>query len=110
IRQYDRVADRVICDARAPAAATRPAGVGKSIDWRLLENIRPGMRFMLSGGLDGGNVAEALRITGASGVDVSSGVERAPGEKDPERIHAFVRAARAAAAVRDAPQPAKSRA
>jgi phosphoribosylanthranilate isomerase len=110
IRQYDKVADRLLFDARAPAAATRPGGLGKSFDWRLLENIRPGVPFMLSGGLDAGNVAEALRITGAPGVDVSSGVERAPGEKDPERIRAFVRAARAAAAARDAPQPAKTRA
>jgi phosphoribosylanthranilate isomerase len=110
IRQYDKVADRLLFDARAPAAATRPGGLGKSFDWRLLESIRPGVPFMLSGGLDAGNVSEALRITGAPGVDVSSGVERAPGEKDPERIRAFVRAARAAAAARDAPQPAKSRA
>jgi phosphoribosylanthranilate isomerase len=51
---------------------------------------------MLSGGLDVGNVAEALRITRAPAIDVSSGVERAPGEKDPEKIRAFVRAARAA--------------
>ena len=50
---------------------------------------------MLSGGLDAGNVGEALRITRAPGVDVSSGVERAPGEKDPDKIRAFVRAARA---------------
>jgi phosphoribosylanthranilate isomerase len=58
---------------------------------------------MLSGGLDAGNVAEALRITRAGGVDVSSGVERAPGEKDPDKIRAFVAAAREAARVLAAP-------
>jgi phosphoribosylanthranilate isomerase len=61
-----------------------------------LENVDPGVPFMLSGGLDAGNVVAALGITGARAVDVSSGVERAPGEKDPEKIRAFVRAARQA--------------
>ena len=85
-------------DARAPREATRPGGLGKSFEWRLLENLDPGVPFMLSGGLDAGNVGEALRITRAPGVDVSSGVERAPGDKDPDKIRAFVRAAREAAA------------
>jgi phosphoribosylanthranilate isomerase len=97
IRLYDKLADRLIFDARAPGDATRPGGLGKSFDWRLLENLEVGAPFMLSGGLDADNVAEALRITRAGGVDVSSGVERAPGEKDPDKIRAFVRAARAAA-------------
>jgi len=97
IRLYASVADRLLFDARAPREATRPGGLGKSFDWRLLEGIDPGVPFMLSGGLDAGNVAEALRITNASAVDVSSGVERAPGEKDPDKIRAFVRAARNAA-------------
>ncbi|MEA2933522.1 MAG: phosphoribosylanthranilate isomerase, partial [Variibacter sp.] len=57
-------------------------------------SVDPGIPFMLSGGLDAGNIAEALRLTRAGGVDVSSGVERAPGEKDPAKIRAFVRAAR----------------
>ena len=69
-------------DARAPREATRPGGLGKPFDWQLLEDLDPGVPFMLSGGLDAGNVGEALRITRAPGVDVSSGVERAPGEKD----------------------------
>ena len=72
-------ADRILFDARAPKEATRPGGLGKMFDWRLLENLAFGVPFMLSGGLDAGNVAEALRITKAPGVDVSSGVERAPG-------------------------------
>jgi phosphoribosylanthranilate isomerase len=97
IRLYDKVADRLIFDARAPREATRPGGLGKSFDWRLLENLKAGVPFLLSGGLDAGNVAEALQVTRASGVDVSSGVERAPGEKDPEKIRAFIAAARDAA-------------
>jgi len=97
VRLYASVADRLLFDARAPREATRPGGLGKSFDWRLLEGIDPGVPFMLSGGLDAGNVAEALRITNARAVDVSSGVERAPGEKDPDKIRAFVCAARNAA-------------
>ena len=95
---YATVADRLLFDARAPREATRPGGLGRPFDWHLLENLDPGIPFMLSGGLDAGNVGEALRITRAPGIDVSSGVERAPGEKDPDKIRAFVRAAREAAA------------
>jgi phosphoribosylanthranilate isomerase len=95
IRLYDKVADRLLFDARAPRGATRPGGLGKRFDWQLLENLKAVVPFMLSGGLDAGNVAEALRITRASGVDVSSGVERAPGEKDPAKIRAFIAAVRA---------------
>jgi phosphoribosylanthranilate isomerase len=98
IREYAQVADRLIFDARAPQDATRPGGLGKPFDWTLLSGIDPGIPFMLSGGLDANNVAQALRITRAPGVDVSSGVERAPGEKDPDMIRAFIRAARVAEA------------
>jgi phosphoribosylanthranilate isomerase len=98
VATYAGSADRLIFDARAPRAATRPGGLGKAFDWRLLENLASPLPFMLSGGLDAGNVAEALAVTRAPGVDVSSGVERAAGEKDPDRIRAFIRAARAAAA------------
>ena len=98
IDTYAAVADRLLFDARAPREATRPGGLGNSFDWRLLENVRTAVPFMLSGGLDVGNVGEALRITRASGIDVSSGVEDAPGVKHVEKIIAFVRAARAAAA------------
>ncbi len=98
IREYAQVADRLIFDARAPQEATRPGGLGKPFDWTLLSGIDPGIPFMLSGGLDANNVAQALRITRAPGVDVSSGVERAPGEKDPDMIRAFIRAARVAEA------------
>ena len=95
---YAGVADRLLFDARAPREATRPGGLGRPFDWNLLENLQAGEQFMLSGGLDAGNVGEALRITRAPAVDVSSGVERAPGEKDADKIRAFVRAARDAAA------------
>jgi phosphoribosylanthranilate isomerase len=96
IGAYEKIADRLLFDARPPRDATRPGGLGKAFDWTLLRNLDPGIPYMLSGGLDPDNVAEALRITRAPGVDVSSGVERAPGEKDPDKIKAFVRAARAA--------------
>jgi len=98
IELYKTVANRLIFDARAPRDATRPGGLGTPFDWNLLKDIDPGIPFMLSGGLDTGNVAEALRVTRAPGVDVSSGVERAPGEKDPDKIRTFIRAARAAEA------------
>jgi phosphoribosylanthranilate isomerase len=96
IARYAASADRLIFDARAPREATRPGGLGRRFDWRLLEHVETDLPFMLSGGLDADNVAEALRITRATGVDVSSGIERAPGEKDPDKIRAFIRAARAA--------------
>jgi phosphoribosylanthranilate isomerase len=95
---YRAVADRLLFDARPPREATRPGGLGKTFDWHLLDDLDRGMPLMLSGGLDAGNVGEALRITRAPAVDVSSGVERAPGEKDLDKIRAFVRAAREAAA------------
>jgi phosphoribosylanthranilate isomerase len=95
VPDYAAVADRLIFDARAPRDATRPGGLGRPFDWRLLKNLDPRVPFMLSGGLDRDNVAEAIEITGARGVDVSSGVESAPGEKDPGLIRDFIQAARA---------------
>src|SRR3981189_4008335 len=92
---YAAVADRVLFDARAPRGATRPGGLGAVFDWHVLENLDLKLPFMVSGGLNAENVAEAICVTRASGVDVSSGVERAPGIKDPEMIRAFIRAARA---------------
>ena len=96
IRLYANVADRLLFDARPPKEATRPGGLGRTFDWTLLTDLKPGVPYMLSGGLDAGNVAEALAITHAPGVDVSSGVERAPGDKDPAMIREFIRAAREA--------------
>jgi phosphoribosylanthranilate isomerase len=95
---YAGVVDRLLFDACPPRDATRPGGLGNTFDWHLLKNVRPGVPFMLSGGLDATNIGEALRITRATGIDVSSGVERAPGVKDVDKIIAFVRAARSAAA------------
>jgi len=96
IQPYVGVADSLIFDARAPRAATRPGGLGRRFDWGLLGQVDRTVPFMLSGGLDAENVGEALRITRAEGVDVSSGVERAPGQKDPHKIREFIRAARGA--------------
>jgi len=92
---YAAAADRILFDARAPQQATRPGGLGTVFDWHLLEKLDLRLPFMVSGGLNAGNVAEALRITRAGGVDISSGVESSPGIKDSEMIRAFIRAARA---------------
>jgi len=92
---YAAVADRILFDARPPKGATRPGGLGAVFDWQLLRGLDLQLPFMVSGGVNAGNVAEALRVTRAGGVDVSSGVESAPGVKDPEMIRAFIRAARA---------------
>jgi phosphoribosylanthranilate isomerase len=92
---YATVADRILFDARPPKGATRPGGLGAAFDWHLLENLDLKLPFMVSGGLHTGNVAEAIRVTHADGVDISSGVERAPGVKDVEMIREFIRAARA---------------
>jgi phosphoribosylanthranilate isomerase len=92
---YAPVADRILFDARAPREATRPGGLGAVFDWRLLAKLDLALPYMVSGGLSADNVAEAVRVTRAGGVDVSSGVEATPGVKDPEMIRAFIRAARA---------------
>jgi phosphoribosylanthranilate isomerase len=92
---YAAVADRILFDARAPKEATRPGGLGAVFDWHVLEHLDLKLPFMVSGGLNAENVADAVRISRAGGVDVSSGVERTPGVKDPEMIRAFIHAARA---------------
>jgi phosphoribosylanthranilate isomerase len=93
---YAAVADSILFDAHAPREATRPGGLGAVFDWHVLENLDLRLPFMVSGGLNAENVAEAVRVTRAGGVDVSSGVERTPGVKDPDMIRGFIRAARAA--------------
>lgn len=92
---YAAVCDRLLFDAKPPPGAAHPGGNGLAFDWRLIAGLDPGRPWLLSGGLTPENVAEALRLTGAPGVDVSSGVESAPGVKDPERIFTFVHAAHA---------------
>ena len=92
---YAMVADRILFDARPPKGSTRPGGLGAVFDWHLLENLDLKLPFVVSGGLNVANVGEALRVTRAGGVDVSSGVERAAGVKDSEMIRNFIRSARA---------------
>jgi phosphoribosylanthranilate isomerase len=93
---YAAIADRILFDARAPKQATRPGGLGAVFDWHVLESLDLKLPFMVSGGLTASNVGEAIRVTHAGGVDVSSGVERSPGVKDVEMIRDFIRVARAA--------------
>ncbi|AVO44224.1 phosphoribosylanthranilate isomerase [Phreatobacter cathodiphilus] len=94
---YAVVSDMLLVDAKPPKTTEAlPGGNGLTFDWRLVAGLDPGRPVMLSGGLHSGNVAEAVRLTRLSGVDVSSGVESTPGRKDPDRIRAFVAAARSA--------------
>jgi len=95
---YETVADQILVDAKPPSDAELPGGNGLAFDWRLISGRFWSQPWMLAGGLGPENVAEAVRLTGATQVDVSSGVERAPGIKDAGRIEAFIVAARAAAA------------
>jgi phosphoribosylanthranilate isomerase len=97
LERYRGGVERVILDAKPPrTAGALPGGNGVAFDWGLLAGLDPTLPFMLSGGLDPQNVASAIALTGARAVDVSSGVETRPGHKDPAKIEAFVRAARAA--------------
>ncbi len=96
-------ADRVLLDAKPPRGATRPGGNGLAFDWRLLEALDAAKPIVLSGGLTPANVRDAVALVRPFGVDVSSGVERAPGDKDPDLIAAFVRAARSVADAHAAP-------
>lgn len=95
---FAAVADRILFDAKAPKgmAGALPGGNGLSFDWHALQPVKGRIEFMLSGGLTPANVADAVRLTGAWAVDVSSGVESRPGEKDLAAIKAFLAAARAA--------------
>lgn len=90
---YSEVADQILVDARAVPGAERPGGNGIAFDWRIIRAQRWRRPWMLAGGLTADNVAEAVRLTGADQLDVSSGVESRPGHKDAGRIAAFVKAA-----------------
>ena len=83
------IADKFLFDAKAPKGSELPGGNGVSFDWTLLNALDPGLDYMLSGGLNAGNVREALRVTHAPGLDISSGVESAPGIKDIGLIKQF---------------------
>ncbi len=89
-------AERLVIEANPPAGATRPGGNAARFDWNVLHGWQAPAPWTLGGGLSAGNVAEAIRITGAQAVDVSSGVEAAPGIKDPALVRAFIEAARSA--------------
>lgn len=93
LTEYSLAADQILIDAKPPKGAALPGGNGLSFDWRLLVGRKWLRPWMLAGGLTPENVAEAIRLTGARQVDVSSGVEAAPGVKDAAKIAAFVRAA-----------------
>ena len=98
LMEYSLVADQILVDAKPPKNAALPGGNGLSFDWRLVAQRRWLKPWMLAGGLTLENVAEAIRLTNARQVDVSSGVEAARGVKDPAKIKAFV-----AAALQDGP-------
>ena len=90
------IADQILVDAKPPKGADRPGGLGETFDWNLLKALDPSIPFMLSGGLTPDTVAAAIKAVRPWGVDVSSGVETAPGVKDKHLIEAFIRNARAA--------------
>jgi phosphoribosylanthranilate isomerase len=96
--EHARAADQILVDARPPRGAPVPGGRGIAFDWRLIRARRWTVPWMLAGGLNPQNVAEAIRLTGAEQVDVSSGVESAPGRKDRKLVAAFIDAAATAAA------------
>jgi phosphoribosylanthranilate isomerase len=95
-REFEPVADWLMFDAKPPESSDLPGGVGHAFDWQVMAGYVSSLPWFLAGGLSAENIAEAVRITRAPGLDVSSGVESAPGVKDPSRIAAFLKAARSA--------------
>jgi phosphoribosylanthranilate isomerase len=96
VTDYADIADRILLDTKPPKGADRPGGLGEPFDWTLLKALDPSLGFMLSGGLTPETVAAAIKAVRPMGVDVSSGVEKAPGVKDAGLIRAFIEKARAA--------------
>jgi phosphoribosylanthranilate isomerase len=98
LQAFHGIADRFLLDAKPSQDAELPGGNGVAFDWSILTSLDEDVSYMLSGGLNAGNIGEALTTAKPAGIDISSGVESAPGIKDPERIRAFFRAVRAAIA------------
>ncbi|TIV97511.1 MAG: phosphoribosylanthranilate isomerase, partial [Mesorhizobium sp.] len=96
IKPYIGIADRLMFDAKPPKGSQLPGGNGVAFDWRILAGLDAGLDYMLSGGLNAANVGDALRLANPPAIDISSGVESAPGVKDPALIEQFFRAVRAA--------------
>ena len=98
VKRYDPVVDALLFDAKPPPGADLPGGNALSFPWALMQALRTPLPWLLAGGLTPDTVAEAIRVSGATGVDVSSGVESEPGIKSRQRIDAFLRAAKSAKA------------
>ncbi|MER9295892.1 phosphoribosylanthranilate isomerase [Mesorhizobium sp. M0621] len=96
IKPFIGIADRFLFDAKPPKGSELPGGNGVAFDWRILAGLDAGVDYMLSGGLNAANIGEALQLANPPGIDISSGVESAPGVKDPALIEQFFRAVRAA--------------
>ncbi|AZO69382.1 MAG: phosphoribosylanthranilate isomerase [Mesorhizobium sp.] len=96
LKPFVGVADRFLFDAKPPRGSELPGGNGVAFDWRILAGLDAGVDYMLSGGINAANIGDALRLANPSGLDISSGVESAPGVKDPALIEQFFRAVRAA--------------
>ncbi|MBN9221929.1 MAG: phosphoribosylanthranilate isomerase [Mesorhizobium sp.] len=96
IKPFIGVADRFLFDAKPPKGSVLPGGNGVAFDWRILAGLDAGVDYMLSGGLNAANIGDALRLANPPAIDISSGVESAPGVKDPALIEQFFRAVRAA--------------
>lgn len=96
VKAFIGITDRFLFDAKPPKGSELPGGNGLAFDWRILAGLDAGVDYMLSGGLNAGNIGDALRLVNPPGIDVSSGVESAPGVKEPALIEQFFRAVGAA--------------